>query len=187
MPWYYASPDGQPVGPLSQEELIAKRGRGEISPETYILEQGGIGAPAWRHYKDVFPVNALPTVPAAETLATTPQAAPPAVHHPILVKTNNWAVIGAIVGLMSLMLAPLCCIGTVLSLPGLLFSGLGYYEIQRNEPYETGKGVAIFGLVTSGLSLLLLIVVIVWGFSAQKDFTTSLQHLQHLQSTPSYH
>ena len=46
MPWYYAGPEAKPVGPVSLEELHARRLSGAIQPETYVIEDTGQPDPA---------------------------------------------------------------------------------------------------------------------------------------------
>jgi hypothetical protein len=76
MSWYYAGPEAKPIGPVSPEELHARRRSGLILPETYVIERteetGAVGA--WKHYRDVFPESfALPAVPPpAPTVPTVP-------------------------------------------------------------------------------------------------------------------
>jgi hypothetical protein len=77
--WYYAGPDAKPNGPVSLEELQARRGTGVISPETYVIEHAGAAGVVggWRHYREVFPdQSSLPPLPGA------PPSAPPVVASP---------------------------------------------------------------------------------------------------------
>lgn len=76
MSWYYVGPDAKPVGPISLEELQARRAGGAIAPETYVIEAPAGSAPKeWRHYRDVFPHEAtfppgsaaLPPIPTAQS------------------------------------------------------------------------------------------------------------------------
>ncbi len=75
MPWYYAGPEAKPVGPVSLEELHARRISGAILPETYIIEDTGQPDPAraWKRYRDVFPANpGLPPIPSAVSALPVP-------------------------------------------------------------------------------------------------------------------
>jgi hypothetical protein len=81
MPWYYAGPDQKPVGPVSLEELQARRRNDLVLPETYIIEwtyeTGVVGT--WRHYGDVFPqVPAAPALPPPPPVSIPPAPASPA-------------------------------------------------------------------------------------------------------------
>lgn len=73
MPWYYEGPESKPVGPVTLEELQARRLSGEISSETYVIEHTGQPGEslAWKRYAEIFPatsnVSSLPPVPPAPT------------------------------------------------------------------------------------------------------------------------
>ena len=83
MPWYYVGPDAKPVGPISLEDLQARRGNGAIAPETYIIEAPIHGAPKdWRRYRELFPdTSALPPLPSLPPVPVAPAAA--ASPHPL--------------------------------------------------------------------------------------------------------
>ena len=85
MPWYYAGPEAKPVGPISIEELHARRAGGVISPETYIIEQTGqpLESLAWKRYQDLFPSGpALPPLPPTPAFPPLPPAPVPPVAQP---------------------------------------------------------------------------------------------------------
>jgi hypothetical protein len=82
MPWYYAGPEAKPVGPVSLEELHARRLSGAILPETYVIEDTGQPDPAraWKRYRDLFPANPyLPPIPTAAPVAAIAPPPPPPV------------------------------------------------------------------------------------------------------------
>jgi hypothetical protein len=76
MPWYYAGPEEKPVGPVSTDELHARRRNGLLGSQTYIIEWNEeVGAvDGWKFYSEVFPV-----VPA---MAPLPPPPPPPVSGP---------------------------------------------------------------------------------------------------------
>jgi hypothetical protein len=89
MPWYYASSESKPVGPVSMEELHALRANGVVSPETYVIEH--TGAPdanwSWKRYKDVFPAISglppvLPSIPSQPWVPPVPPSVPAPAAHP---------------------------------------------------------------------------------------------------------
>jgi hypothetical protein len=81
MPWYYAGPEETPVGPVSTEELHARRRSGLLSAQTYVIEWndvvGAVGG--WKFYSEIFPVvppmGPLPMVPPAPP-TTAPKSSP---------------------------------------------------------------------------------------------------------------
>jgi hypothetical protein len=87
MPWYYAGPEAKPVGPVSLEELQARRISGVILPETYIIEDTGQPDPSrtWKRYRDVFPTASAslpPVPPTVSYVPPTPPAVPSAAVNP---------------------------------------------------------------------------------------------------------
>jgi hypothetical protein len=79
MPWYYAGPEAKPVGPLSVEELQARRLHGAVTPETYVIEHTGqpVENLAWKRFRYVFPTSpVLPPLPVIPPL-TPPAPVPP--------------------------------------------------------------------------------------------------------------
>jgi len=136
MPWYYAGLDAKPVGPITLEELQARRANGVISPDTYIIEY--VGAPndarAWKRYSELFPAlppspPSLAPVPLAPVIPPPPVAPPvplpPAQAHPLFpsaashhvgphyqppaVAGNSWCNWGFWLGLSSLILLMITC------------------------------------------------------------------------------
>jgi hypothetical protein len=89
MPWYYAGSEAKPVGPVTLDELHAKRVSGVISPETYIIEQTGQPDPSWtwKRYREIFPTSPslppIPTIPASPEAQAQPTAATSAPVNPL--------------------------------------------------------------------------------------------------------
>jgi hypothetical protein len=79
MSWYYVGPDAKPVGPISLEELQARRASGAIAPETYVIEAPAGSAPKeWSRFRDAFP-HAIAFPPGASALPPLPVATSPVV------------------------------------------------------------------------------------------------------------
>lgn len=76
-------------------------------------------------------------------------------------KTNGLAIAGFVISIVS----PICCCGT-LSVLSLIFSIIGLSQINKNS--EDGKGLAIAGIVISGVSIL------IWAILYFLGVTTSL-------------
>lgn len=77
MPWYYAGPEAKPVGPVSLEELHARRLNGSISADTYVIEHTGQASDlvSWKRYREVFPSSpVLPSIPNPSALLSVPPA-----------------------------------------------------------------------------------------------------------------
>jgi Domain of unknown function (DUF4190) len=191
MPWYYAGPEAKPVGPISAEELHSRRAGGIISPETYVIEQTGqpLETLSWKRYQDLFPAGSaalppLPPVPAfpptpppvpltAQPHPLFPSAAPNPLQHPAFPHaprpdpyygkpkpTNGYCAWGFGLGVASLVLFIVCGLGL---LPGIIAIPLciaGLVQLHKHHE-QSGKGLAIAGLVLSVLGLLLSLGVLI--------------------------
>lgn len=184
MSWYYAGPDARPVGPISLEELNARCASGALSPETYVIEQPSSSgqAPAWRRYRELFPATS-PTLPPLPALPPgSPPSTGPAAHplfpsatystspggpvftgaHPSSYRlehpSNPWCSWGFGLGLASLLLL-IVCVGVFLAPLSLLASTWGLVQLHRH-PEQTGRGLAITGIVFSLLTLLIVFVAV---------------------------
>lgn len=76
-------------------------------------------------------------------------------------KTNGLAIAGFVISIVS----PICCCGT-LSVLSLIFSIIGLSQINKND--ESGRGLAIAGIVISAISIL------IWFIFYFLGITTSL-------------
>jgi hypothetical protein len=186
MPWYYAGPEAKPVGPLSLEELQALRAKGTVSPDTFVIDQTGqpAAAIAWKRYKELFPE--LPPVPAfaphppapvamAPHAPMAPQAHPhyPAPGTPIFAPaprhdpyyhvkpTNVWCAWGFGLGLAAIFFAFVCGIGLLPALGSIPLCIIGLTQLQKRHE-QTGKWLAIWGLVLSSFALVISLILIIW-------------------------
>jgi len=180
MSWYYVGPDAKPVGPISLEDLQARRAGGAVAPETYVIEAPAGSAPKeWRRYRDVFPpaatlpplpVTALPPTPAPtmgvpHPIFPTPPPPTPSPGGPVFTgshpstyylppaKGNPWCAWGFGLGLASLPMLLLCGTGVFVAIAGIVVSIVGLVQVSRHRDQE-GRGLAVTGLVLSILALL---------------------------------
>jgi len=188
MPWYYAGPEAKPVGPLSAEELHACRGRGIIKPETYVIEHTGqpIEALAWKRYQDIFPaapgLPPLPPLPPPPTFvpappaaqphplfpSATPAVAPPPAFPPVarpdpyynVKPTNGWCAWGFGLGLAGFFFSFACGIGLLPALIAAFLCIVGLIQVHHHRE-QAGQGLAIAGLILSGIALLISLTFIV--------------------------
>jgi hypothetical protein len=186
MPWYYAGPESKPVGPVTLEELRARHLSGIVSSETYIIEHGDrpIENWSWKRYREVFPTN-LPPVPppAAVPLSPAPAVPTPAAAHPLFpsaapaqhsvfppgarpdpyynVKpTNGWCAWGFGLGLFSFFLAFACGVGLLPALLAFPLCIVGMVQVHQHRE-QAGQGLAVAGLILSGLALLISLIFII--------------------------
>jgi len=184
MPWYYAGPEAKPVGPVSLEELHARRTSGVIAPETYVIEHTGRpGEPReWKRYRELFPAMASvpppppppfhypppvpPPVPQAHPLfpsagpapTAPPLYAPPHTHYyPAPRPLNGLCLWGFILGLGGFVFS-VGCIGLFPAMFGFFLSLFGFIQVQKNRA-QSGRGLAIAGLVLSALGILVVVII----------------------------
>ena len=129
--------DGREYGPVSAEQLRQWVVEGRVTAQT--LTQA-LGSTEWK------PIALFPELG---------QALPPTV--PPASKTNSMAVAGLLFGLFGLMGGWICC-GPLFSVLGIVFSSVGLSQIKRNPSRETGRGIAMTGLVLSILGLVATLI-----------------------------
>jgi len=111
-------------------------------------------------------------VAGADQPLLLPAPEPLASSAPVFVpKTNTLAIISLISGLVSWVLFPV--IGSII---GLVTGFMGRSEIKKSNGAETGDGLAVAGIIISGLNLLLG-VLCVCGFFAMLMFGIMLPGL----------
>ena len=154
--------DGREYGPVGEDQLRQWIAEGRAVAQT--LTQA-VGSAEWKPLGSFpeFSQAASPTIPAAPPSAPPVKPmAPPA--------TNSMAVAGLIFGLLGVMGGWICC-GPLFSILGIAFSSVGLSRINRNPTQETGKGIAVTGLVLSILGLIAALALgilfrrMMWGHS----------------------
>lgn len=145
--------DGCEYGPVSAEQLRQWIVEGRANAQT--LTQA-VGSTEWKPLGS-FPEIGATVAPAIPQLRPAP---PPT--------TNSMAVAGLVFGLLGVTGGWLCC-GPLFSIFGIAFSSVGLSRINRNPTQETGKGIAVAGLVLSILGLIatlalgVLFRTMMWG------------------------
>ncbi len=138
--------DGQEYGPVSGEQIRAWIAEGRVERRTPVFVDGA---------KDWNFVGMLPEFTNCFAAAGTPPAIAPPVRGAStagqMAKTNSYAQAGMIFGILSL---TCCCCGFPFGILGLVFSLVGLSQINADPELHEGRGMAIAGLVLSGLSLL---------------------------------
>ena len=136
--------DGKEYGPVSADQLRQWISEGRANYETSVLTENAV---EWR------PLGAF-----AEFAAALAAATPPATFRPLYsgssTRTNGMAIAGFVLGLFSVFSCICCCVSPPSATLGLIFSCLSLSQINAN-PQQTGRSMAITGLVLSILGLLL--------------------------------
>lgn len=154
--------DDREYGPISLEQLRQWQAQGRINAQTRVQVAGETN---WKTVAD------LPELASTATPPSTPQPIQPltgANSSGRTPQTNGFAVAGLIIGLFSL-LSFCCCAGIPFNLLGMIFSIIGLVQINNRPETYSGKGLAIGGLITSGLSLIFGVGVQLLGIALNWD------------------
>jgi hypothetical protein len=148
--------DHTQYGPVAADQVRQWIAEGRLDASTLLQPEG---ATDWK------PLSAFPEF--ASVLASLPPgAAPPTIPVPIAggpshPKTNTMAATGFVLGLLSMLIGWLCCLAFLLSPLGFIFSVIGFTQIKRKPAEQTGKGLAIAGIILSVFGIIVSIVCLV--------------------------
>ena len=136
--------DGKEYGPISAEVLRQWIAEGRVESRTPVFVDG---AKEWGF------VGLLP-----EFAGHFPGSTPSTISPPVPTrKTSSFATTGLICGILAWPFV-CCCCGFPFNLFGMIFSLIGWSQINRHPELYEGRGQAVAGLVLSVLSLLLILV-----------------------------
>ena len=145
--------DQKEYGPVAADEVRAWIAEGRANGQTLARFEGG----PWK------PLSTFPEF--VGSLGAAPQSAPPMPMAQASLTgrapaTNNMAVAGLVMGILSMTVGLFCC-GPVLvfNILGIIFSSVALSQIKRSQ--QTGRNLAIVGLVLSLLGLIFEIIKIV--------------------------
>jgi Domain of unknown function (DUF4190)/GYF domain 2 len=154
--------DQKEYGPVSAEELRTWIKEGRANGQTMVKVEGG-------------PWKPLSTFPEFAVLlgAPPPSAVPPGTAPPPSLaqmtyasrgpQTNSMAIAGLVMGILSVTVGLLCC-GPLFNLLGIVFSLVALSQIKKSPDQQTGRGLAIAGLIMSILGLIAFLVIVAFGF-----------------------
>lgn len=149
--------DRNVYGPVPREVVLQWLAENRVNGQTLVLAQG---AAEWK------PLASLPELSAWFAATPLPVGAPPPLPTLRLPRrTNDFALAGFILGIISLTLGFCCCYGFPFNVIGAVCSVIGLSQIRRAPELEQGTGLAIAGMVTSLLSLALSALALVFGLA----------------------
>ena len=151
--YYLIGADQKEYGPVAADEVRAWIAEGRANGQTLARLEGG----PWK------PLSTLPEFAAA--LGAAPQPAPPVPLAQASLtgrapETNGLAVAGLVMGILSTTIGLVCC-GLVFNILGIIFSSVALSQIKRSPGQQTGRNLAMVGLVLSLLGMAFQIVIIV--------------------------
>lgn len=150
--WYYEV-SGSQQGPIEASEVHRRLSSGELSGQTLVWREGMAN---W------LPLGQVPELMGAPTGGMMPQPQPgqpvnPAMMEPSL---NGLALGSMITGILSL-LTLIFCVGFVFAIPAVILGHMGRSQIRRNPLPQSGEGLAITGMITGYLTLVLTVGFVV--------------------------
>ena len=151
--YYLIGADQKEYGPVTADEIRAWIAEGRANGQTLARLEGGPWKPL-----STFPefLSSLGSAPPTAPVAPLAQAAFVA-RAP---ETNGMAVAGLVMGIFSVTVGLVCC-GFVFNILGIIFSSVALSQIKRTSGQQTGRNLAIVGLVLSLLGLVFQIIIII--------------------------
>jgi hypothetical protein len=133
--------DQKEYGPVTADQMRQWIAEGRANAQTMVLPDGET---EWK---------ALGSLPEfAETLAGGRAPAQPV--YAVVPRTNALAITSLILGILSLP-GVCCCYGIPFNVPGIICGIIGLSQIKSDPTNQTGRGLAIAGLICSIVGLLL--------------------------------
>ena len=165
--------DGKEYGPKPDSEVREWIAEGRLNAQSQIKVQGD---DEWRELGnlqefagDLFgatPVALQPPQPTPSTPVAQQHRQPyPQYSAQAQGGTNSMAIAGMVMGILSLVTC--CCYGFPFNLLGIIFSAIGLSQIKKANPRQSGKGMAIAGLICSILSFLIYAAILIVAIASE--------------------
>lgn len=143
--WYYGS-QGQQNGPMAESELRRLIGQGTITQATLVWREGLL---EWKPLSSVTELHLPPVIGMAPMpYAQIPGYAP----------NSALAIASMVCGIVSIMM---CYVHAVSAIPAVICGHMALKKIRESEIPMAGRGMAIAGLVTGYLGILIQLAMIV--------------------------
>jgi len=131
--------DGKEYGPISADQVRQWLAEGRLNAQSRIQAEGSAD---WKTLVEFPELAAMVAPPPMATATTVPQ------------KTSGLAIASLVLGILGF-----CSYG-ITSLAGLILGLVGYSKIRTSGGALGGKGLAIAGISVSGVTLLMLPILI---------------------------
>jgi hypothetical protein len=139
--------DNKEYGPVSLETLKQWINEGRANGRTLVMVEG---ENYWRLLSSVPELAALLPGQQQYPVPPLPSSAPTTQTQ----KQNRMAIASFVCGLLSILLC-CCCGGFPFNILGVVFGIIGLNQI-KSDPTQSGKGMAIAGIILGGFSLLMM-------------------------------
>lgn len=106
--------------------------------------------------------------PPKQELVPNPEKLPQAIQPPAGKKVNVMSIISLVTGVAPFVLIWIKyvrCIGTLFPIAAIVFGVIGLSQIKKSNDVETGKGMAIAGIILGAVLILVAILLLVLGFA----------------------
>jgi hypothetical protein len=148
--------DGREYGPVTADQVREWISDGRVNAQTRVLAEGTAQWKLLTEFLEFAPMLAR---------AIPPLSAPGPIYIAPMPRTNSMAVMGMVMGVLSISCGLCCCYGMPFNVLGVIFSLVALGQI-RNEPHvQQGRSLAITGLVLSILSLVASALMLILGFA----------------------
>ena len=172
--WFYGK-DGQQYGPIDEATLRARIATGEVGPRDLIWSEGMatwtplMELPQFGAGGVVSPVSPPEgTGSNEESFSDSPYAPPSATlagaysPGPALPVTNGLSIASMVCGILSLVFFCFCG-GILFGIPAVICGHLGLNQLNHPENRQTGRGMAIAGLICGYCGLVIFLLGILGG------------------------
>jgi len=144
--WYYAK-DGLQAGPIAQDELQGYFRDNRLALDTNVWRDG------MAHW---MPANQVPDLMAGVSGGMLTQPAPGAASYMQSQPTNPMALTSMILGLLGLFVAWIFT-----AIPAVICGHIARKQIRASGGLQTGDGMALTGLITGYLVIVLTILMVI--------------------------
>jgi hypothetical protein len=156
--------DQKEYGPVSADEIRQWIAQGRAGGQTLVRLDDAPWKPlvTFQEFAADLPGPTAPPSGSPPPLPAVNSLSKPVRHTP---RTNAMALTGLILGIVAITFGLCCCYGIPFNILGIVFSLVGLAQIKKNPDLETGKGLAITGLILSILSIVLVAILVMIGFA----------------------
>lgn len=146
--------DQKEYGPISAEQVRQWIAEGRVNGQTQARLENGEWKPL-HTFPEFLPTLAAFSTPYPPVFATGPGVG-------MAEKTNGMAIAGLVFGIFGVL--PCMCCGPFFSTLGLIFSSIALAHISAH-PMQSGRAMAIAGIVLSILGLIGFLVLMLFGMA----------------------